>query len=334
MTNNAPTETPKKGSFIKKILQVGLPLVLGILIIYFFVKDIDPRELWDILKNANWGILLFSLIFGLLGNTIRGYRWELLIRPLGYSPKISNLCFAIYGGYAVNFALPRAGEIWRCGIIARDEKIPFSKLFGTMILDRVLDTVTVLCITVIAFFLNMQFLLKQGEERLDSVTNLLTSPYLYLGILGCIVLIIVIFKVFKNNFIIKKIREILWGMWEDMKAIWRMKTKTRLFIYSISIWASYFCYFYITFFAFGFTANLGFTAGLVTFALSSISMGVPSNGGLGPWQVAVIASLVLYGVDNVSATAFATGVFAIQSLWVILCGLFGIAALSIKSRNK
>jgi len=326
-------EAPKKTPLIKKILQFTIPLFLGILIIYFFVRDIDPRLLWDILKDANWAILASSLIFGLLGNTIRGYRWELLIRPLGYKPKVWNLNFAIYGGYAVNFALPRAGEIWRCGVVAKDEKIPFSKLFGTMILDRVLDTVTVLCITIIAFFLNMQFLIKEGEERISNLAEILTSPFLYIGLFACIVVIVAIFKIFKKNRFIKKIRDLILSMIRDMKMIWRMKTKNRLFLYTIGIWASYFFYFYLTFFAFDFTRDLGFAAGLVVFSLSSISMGVPSNGGLGPWQVAVIASLAIYGVDNVSATAFATGVFAVQSLWVVLCGLFGMGALAIKNRK-
>ena len=334
MEGNIEEKEPKKNSLLKKILQITVPLVLGILIVYFFLKDIDPKELWAILKSANWGILMFSLLFGLLGNTIRGYRWELLIRPLEYRPKVSNLCYAIYGGYAVNFALPRAGEIWRCGVVAKDEKIPFSKLFGTMILDRVLDTLTVLCITVIAFFLNMQFLLEQSEEQLGAISRMLTSPYLYLGILGTVLVIYIVFKFFKENFIVKKITALVVGLWNDMKAIWKMKTKGRLILYTVGIWTSYFFYFYITFFAFGFTKDLGFTAGLVAFALSSISMGVPSNGGLGPWQIAVIASLTLYGVDTLSATAFATGVFAVQSLWVVLCGLFGMAVLAIKNRNK
>jgi len=332
MDNNTEIN-PKKHSRLKKILQFSIPLLLGILIIYFFLRDKDPKELWAILKDANWGILLFSLLFGLLGNTIRGYRWELLIRPLGYKPNVWNLNFAIYGGYAVNFALPRAGEIWRCGMVAKDEKIPFSKLLGTIILDRILDTVTVFCITVIAFFLNMQFLIKQGEERLENLTRVLTSPFLYIATAVCIIMIFAVFRIFKNNKFVKKLREMLLTMVRDMKTIWRMKTKNRLFLLTIGIWGSYFFYFYITFFAFGFTENLGFVAGLVAFALSSISMGVPSNGGLGPWQAAVIAALVLYGVDNTSATAFATGVFAIQSLWVILCGLFGMGALAIRNRN-
>ena len=329
--------TQKKSSLLNNLIKVVLPLGLGIAIIYYLISKIDPSQLWVILKDANWGILLFSLFFGLLGNTIRGYRWALFITPLGYSPKISNLNYAIYGGYAVNFALPRAGEIWRCGVIAKEDNIPFSKLFGTMILDRIFDTITVAIISLVAFLFNMQFFLTQLEQNqttFNTISGIFKSPLLYLAIGAAIITTYIVFRFFKENIIVRKIKGFLSSIASDLKAIWKMNTKGRVFLYTIGIWGSYFCYFYITFFAFDFTADLGITAGLIAFALSSISMGVPSNGGLGPWQIAVIASLSLYGVDKLHATAFATGVFAVQSIWVIICGLFGIAMLALKKQNK
>jgi uncharacterized protein (TIRG00374 family) len=329
--------TQKKSSLLNNLIKVVLPLGLGIAIIYYLISKIDPSQLWEILKDANWGILLFSLLFGLLGNTIRGYRWALFITPLGYSPKISNLNYAIYGGYAVNFALPRAGEIWRCGVIAKEDNIPFSKLFGTMILDRIFDTITVAIISLVAFLFNMQFFLTQLEQNqttFNTISGIFKSPLLYLAIGAAIITTYIVFRFFKENVIVRKIKGFLSSIANDLKAIWKMNTKGRVFLYTIGIWGSYFCYFYITFFAFDFTADLGITAGLIAFALSSISMGVPSNGGLGPWQIAVIASLSLYGVDKLHATAFATGVFAVQSIWVIICGLFGIAMLALKKQKK
>lgn len=329
--------TQKKSSLLNNLIKVVLPLGLGIAIIYYLISKIDPSQLWVILKDANWGILLFSLFFGLLGNTIRGYRWALFITPLGYSPKISNLNYAIYGGYAVNFALPRAGEIWRCGVITKEDNIPFSKLFGTMILDRIFDTITVAIISLVAFLFNMQFFmtqLEQNQTTFNTISSIFKSPLLYLAIGAAITTTYIAFRFFKENVIVRKIKGFLSSIASDLKAIWKMNTKGRVFLYTIGIWGSYFCYFYITFFAFDFTADLGITAGLIAFALSSISMGVPSNGGLGPWQIAVIASLSLYGVDKLHATAFATGVFAVQSIWVIICGLFGIAMLALKKQNK
>jgi uncharacterized protein (TIRG00374 family) len=333
MEHSEVPEKPGK-SIVGSTLKFILPLALGILILYFLFKGINLIEVWAILKHADYAILAFSLLFGLLGNTIRGYRWELLIRPLGYQPKVSTLNYAIYGGYAVNFIFARAGEIWRCGIVAKGEKIPFTKLIGTILLDRILDMLLVFSILIVAFFLNMKFLLKQNEERIEWIQNLLTSPLLYVGIVAMLVIIFIIFRFFRRNFLVKKCLDLMIGMLKDIKTIWQMKTKIRLFLYSIGIWTSYFFYFYITFFAFGFTKDLGFTAGLVAFALSSLSMGVPSNGGLGPWQLAIIASLTIYGVNSMSATAFATGVFAIQSAWVILCGLAGIAILALRKKEK
>lgn len=337
MDNSGQEQRSKSKPILNALVKFVLPLALGIVIIYYLLKDINMDELWATLQNANWAILLFSLVFGLLGNTIRGYRWELLIRPLGYTPKVSNLNFAIYGGYAVNFALPRAGEIWRCGMVTKEEKIPFPKLVGTIILDRVLDTLLVLILLFVAFLFNMEFFkqqLEQNEHLFNKLMEILSSPFPYIIIIIGLITTFAIFKYFRENFIVKKVRRFVSAMWQDMVAIWQMKTKNRLFLYSIGIWVSYFLYFYVTFYAFDFTTDLGITAGLTAFALSSLSMGIPSNGGLGPWQVAVVASLTLYGVNKTSATAFATGVFALQSLWVIACGLFGIAALSIRNRNN
>lgn len=336
MTDSTERPEQAKKPLLNRIISLILPLGLGVVIIYFLIRNIDLAELWVILKDANWGILLFSLIFGLLGNTIRGYRWRLLIRPLGYNPSVTKLNLAIYGGYAINFAIPRAGEIWRCGVIAKDEKVPFTKLFGTMLLDRVFDTITVLCITLFAFIFNMKFFVTQlqhNQETLDTIVAAMKSPTPYIIIVLTTLIVFFVYRNFKKHKFIVKLKDALKGIGNDMKAIWKMKEKNTLLFYSIAIWASYFCYFYITFYAFDFTKDLGITAGLIAFALSSVSMGIPSNGGLGPWQVAVIASLTLYGVSQLEATAFATGVFMLQSAWVILCGLVGIAVLAMMKKS-
>lgn len=333
--NNQETQA-KKTSFLKNTLSIIIPLTLGILILWFLYRDTDFDTMLAIIKDANYSILAFSLLFGLLGNTIRAFRWNILITPLGYKPKTSNLAFAIYGSYAVNFALPRAGEIWRCGVVAKDEKIPFVKLLGTIVVDRVLDTLTVLFISLIAFFLNMEFFIsyiKQNEALFEKISNLLTSPLPYVAIVLFVALIVFIFKFFKNNSFIIKIKKFFLDIARDMKMIISMKQKGQLLLYTFGIWGSYFLYFYITFFAFDFTSDLGFASGLFVFAISSISMAVPSNGGLGPWQASVFFGLVAFMVTPEEARAFATAVFTTQSVWIILCGLVGIFVLAIKNRK-
>lgn len=317
---------------LKQILKITIPLALGIIILYFLYKGTDFAELWLYIKGANWAILTFSLIFGLAGNVIRGLRWELLINPLGYYPKRSNLIYAVLGNYAVNFAIPRAGEIWRCGVICKEENIPFKKLIGTLIIDRVFDMVMVILIIFLTIIFNLSIFIRNIDYF--NLPAWVTSPYPYLGTLAIIILIVLAVVFLKNNFFVKKIRSFLVSMWNDMLVVWKMKEKTLFIIYSFGIWISYFLYFYITFYAFDFTSHLGFAAGLFIFTLGSISMGIPSNGGLGPWQAAIVFGLSIYMVNFDQAKAFATGVFAFQSIWIVACGLFGIFALSFNKKSN
>lgn len=328
--------TPKGDSTLKKIIKLVVSLGIGFFILWLMYRKTNFDEMWVTIKDANFGILLFSLLFGLLGNTFRGLRWKLIIEPLGYNPSATNLCYAVYGSYAVNLIFPRAGEIWRCGVIAKDEKIPFVKLIGTLLIDRAFDTIMVILITLLACCFNLDFFLdyiKENESLSATLGSLFSSKWLYISIGIGIVLLYIVFGVLKNTKPVKKIKEFFISLGKDMVMVWHMKKKMRFFIYTLSIWFSYFLYFYLTFFAFDFTKDLGITAGLIAFAVSSLSMGIPTNGGVGVWHAAVVLSLSLYGVTKTSSEAFAFGVFAIQNIWIVLVGIFGFVALSMKNKK-
>jgi uncharacterized protein (TIRG00374 family) len=316
---------------LRKMIKIFIPLILGIVILFFLYRNTNFNDLWHIIKGAHWGILSFSLIFGLMGNVFRGVRWNLLIKPLGYQPKISHLVYAVVGSYAVNFAIPRAGEIWRCGMVSKKEKIPFQKLIGTIVIDRLFDVVMVGLFVLAAFLSNAKVFYKNKE--LFNLPDWLTSIELYIGLTIGAIIIMSLLIVFKNNWIVQKIRIFFAEMWNDMVKVWHMKEKTLFMLYSFCIWISYFLYFYITFYAFDFTANLGIAAGLFVFSLNSISMSIPSNGGLGPWQFVTKIGLCAYMVSPEKALAFATAVFAFQSIWVVICGLFGITIFSFDKKS-
>ncbi|GHT76597.1 membrane protein [Bacteroidia bacterium] len=316
---------------LKQAFKILIPLILGIIILYFLYRGTDFAQLWADTKNANWAILTFSLVFGLSANVVRALRWELLINPLGYHLKRSNLIFAVLGNYAVNFAIPRAGEIWRCAAIQQKEKIPFAKLFETLVVDRIMDFLPVGLFAVAAILLNLPVF----SQNIDSfqLPAWLFSSYLYIGIFVFALIIICILIIWKENKIVQAIRKFLQSLKNDILLIGKMQRKIRFFVYTFGIWICYFLCFYIAFFAFDFTENLGVAAGLFIFVLGSISMVIPSNGGLGPWQAAVVFGLCTFLVEREQAIVFATAVFAFQSLWQVLCGLFGIFALSIRKQH-
>jgi uncharacterized membrane protein YbhN (UPF0104 family) len=287
-------------------------------------------------KGVRYDILLFSLIFGLAANTVRAFRWGMLIDALGKRVSRKNTIYAIWGNYAINMALPRVGEIWRCGIVAKYEKIPFAKLLGTLFVDRIMDTLVValltlcLCIFNIGFFRN--FFSENPPVIISTLYTLASSVWTYAGLAALMLTVWLVFVKLRHLAVVKKIVELFLNIWEGVKSLWKIEHRMRFFVQTLLIWGGYFLYFYVTFFAFDFTKDLGVRIALIAFAMSSIGVAVPVQGGIGVWHFMVITTLVAFGTDASDAAAFAMVVFAIQSVWVILTGLFGIVALQVVNK--
>ena len=146
---NGPAALKKK---ILKILYHLVFLALGILLLYFAFRGINLNELLIGLKSANYSWVFLSLIFAFLGFLIRAYRWNLLIEPLGYNPSLRNTFYAVAIGYLANFALPRLGEITRCGTLNKTENTPFDALLGTVFVERVIDVISLFLLILLIFF--------------------------------------------------------------------------------------------------------------------------------------------------------------------------------------
>ncbi|GHT76957.1 dolichol-P-glucose synthetase [Bacteroidia bacterium] len=300
----------------------------------------DFRVILSILKqDVDFRYILLSLPFGLGANIVRAYRWGLLIRPLGYKPKNSNLIYAVLGNYGVNLVFPRLGEVWRCTMICRYEKIPFTKLFGTLISDRLADLFAVAFMVIPAFILNVPYFksfFAQHPEAFDVFHKIVSSGWTYAILLAIGLLLILLYIVFKQHPWVKKIAELCGNVWEGVRSIASMKDKWLFFFYTLLIWLGYFLFMYICFYAFPFTKNLGWNCGLITFAMASIAVAVPVQGGIGPWHAMVIAVLMGFGVSTIDAGAFAFCVHTIQQLiFTAAFGLFGVLALPIANgKNK
>jgi len=323
----------------RTLIKVLLPLSLGIILLWYLYRNEDISEIMNIIRRGvRYDIILFSLIFGLMGNIVRGWRWSMLIDSLGKRVRRVNAIYAVLGNYAINLALPRVGEIWRCGVVSKYEKIPFTKLLGTMFVDRIMDTLVVgmltLCLSVfnIRFFRN--FFSENPPVFIEILYRALSSVWFYLGILLLALLIWFVFVRLKHLTIIQKTVVLLKNVLEGIKSLWKIKYKGRFIIETLLIWCCYFTYFYITFFAFDFTKDLGIRIGLIAFVMSSIGVAVPVQGGIGVWHFMVMSTLVAFGADKNDAGAFALVVFTVQTVWVALVGLFGVAALPVINKNS
>ena len=322
-----------------QFLKTFVPLLFGLFVLWLIFKQLDFSEMVSTLKNdVNYWIIAASLPFGLFGNIIRAYRWRLLIYPLGYRPKSSNLIYSFLGNYAVNLAIPRIGEVWRCTMISRYEKIPFTILIGTMISDRLFDFVPIGIIIIVAFILNVPYFTNffaQNSSMFDYIYELSTSVWLYAIVIVFVILIGFCFIYFKEHTFIKKIKRTLLNIWEGIISIFQMKDKWMFIFYTFLIWFGYFLYFYICFYAFPFTKDLGLNCGIIAFGISALTVTIPIQAGIGPWHFAIIAVFMGFGINSTDAGAFAVCVHTIQALiFTAVYGLFGILALPIANKGK
>ncbi len=325
-------------SVFRTIIKIFLPLALGCLLLWFLYRNMDITEIWRVIKSGvDYKIILFSLLFGLGANVARGFRWGLLIRSLGEKFRMRNAVYAVLGNYAVNLVLPRVGEVWRCGMITRYENISFTKLLGTLLIDRVSDTIMVGLITLSIVTFHIDFFLdffRKNPELIEGFRSMFNSIWIYAIVVIFITGVWFVFKYLSNFTLVQKAKGMLHNIWTGIRSVWVMERKGLFLLQTLLIWFGYFLYFYVTFYAFDFTRNLGISVGLIAFTMSSIGVAVPVQGGIGPWHFMVISTLACFGVNENDAAAFALVVHTVQTAWTGLCGLFGVAALPILNKKE
>lgn len=322
-------------------LKYIIPVIISVGLCYLLFTGIDFREMLAIVRDqCDFRWIAFAMFISVFSHVFRALRWGIQLRALGINAPLYALIYSIFGTYAVNLVFPRLGEVWRSGYIAQRQNAPFTTVFGSMVADRLADTVTVLLLALVTFALAsgaiLRFLATNGESY-AAIGRLLASPWLWgLGLL-CIAALwwFMTRKTLSGPAL--KLQTAIRELWQGFAVIVRMPGKGQWLLWTVALWGCYFLQNYITFFAFPFTrevlAEHGILAALVTFVISSISMGVPSNGGIGPWQWAVIFALGIYGVGATQAGAFGNLVLGSQTLLLIALGIFTFIAIALDKKK-
>ncbi len=321
------------------IFKFIIPLAFGVGLMWYIYSKLNMEEVGKILQyDINYWWIFLSGVIGLLSHIVRALRWKIQLKALPANPSMRVLTNAIFGTYAVNLILPRVGEVWRCAYVAQSEDKSFIKVVGSMISERLTDTLTVITITIITFFLQLDVLkeiLNNNPSIKEGIVNIITSPALYSVIAVGIIALVWLFRFKSENTLIVKIKEMVNNLINGFKTIFKMKKKGLFLFYTILMWFLYFVELYVCFFAFKQTESLGIVCAFSCFLMGSIGMGVPVQGGLGPWHWAVIAVLTLYGLNNDTAGAFALVAHGAQLIMTILIGVYTFISISLyKKRGK
>ena len=326
------------------LIKYGIPLVIGVGLMYFLYEKVDVSKMLETAKNdVNYWWFIPVALVSILSHVFRALRWRLQLKAIGVKPSFSAVLNSIFGTYAVNLPLPRFGEVWRCGYIANRQKASVTQVMGSMVADRLTDTFTVLLLTLVTFIMAQDAFGKFFDTYPQMKENFLavaSDARIWLGTAVAIIALGWLLVMKTENKIIKKIQLMARNLWDGFAAITRMEGKWWFLLLTILIWGCYFLQLYLACKAFTFTSGLSVLAVLVMFVLSSIGMGVPSNGGLGPWHLGIIFGLSLYGIgvfssQNVDpqASAFAMVVWGFQQVLIIGLGVYAFISMAIDRRR-
>lgn len=312
------------------VLKVALSIGLAGLILYFVFRNIDYKSFIGKLNEVEYGWIYFTMLLSLFGYIFRAYRWKLQLLPLGYEPSVFRTFIALMTGYITNLFVPRLGEITRCGVLFKSDKVPVSVGIGTVITERIVDLVALVVILSLAFLLQSDQLLAFIAQTVD-----LNIDW---RLLGAIVLLIVGV-----------------GIWVFIRFIYPSQTKVGAFsrdmvngllslrnvhfgkylLSTLGIWVIYFLMTYLVFFALPETSELSWLAGLSVLSAGVIAFVLPVQSGFGTFHALVAAMLALYGIDNMTGVFFASLLHTSQLIAALIFGLVAVViSLFIKRHGN
>ena len=325
------------------ILQYLFFLGLGVFLVWWSIKDINKDKWAEIrlaLENARFYLAIPVIIILISSHFVRALRWRLLIEPLGYKPDKANTFFAVMIGYLANQAFPRLGEVLKCTLLARYEKIPADKLVGTIILERLIDAISLLIVFGITLIIQPG-LYSQLAENVFNVAGEGEAKkipgYVFgLVLLGIIIVIISLWMIIKKknfNDLGAALRKIGQRIWQGLGAVRHLKKRGEFLALTLLLWGLYLAGGYIGFQALHETQHYGIKEAFTVLSAGSIGM-IITPGGIGAYAYLIEATMQLYGLQQSIAVAFGWLLWIAQTIIILVGGLFSFVLLPWHNKKK
>jgi uncharacterized protein (TIRG00374 family) len=326
---------------IFNILKFAIFLSIGILLIWYITKDLtadQKTELWASLSAANYWWVGFSVLIGIASHVARALRWKMMLKPLGTDPRISTTFYAVMVGYLANMAVPRLGEITRCGIVQRYEKVPFDKAVGTLVVERSIDLLCLILATGLLFitqftliydFFNAKVVVPISEKLQFSTTTILI-------LVGSVILLSLatwfFIRKFSHTEAYLRLRILILNVRDGVYSIRHMRNFKLFLFYTVFIWVCYFSSAWVALYALSETSGFGPNEALTILVFGTVGI-ISTPGGIGAYHLIVTETLVaLYGLDRTYAISFSWLAWSCQTIMIIFVALLSLLALSRLNR--
>ena len=321
---------------MKKAFQYILFISIGGGLLFLTFRNTNPTVLWDNIRTVDSVGLILTLVIGFTAIVLRGIRWVQLLKSLGYQVRSFNAIAAVAFSYLVNLATPRIGEVARCSAINRTDNIPMDKLFGTVVLERVVDTLLfgiVILITIVTQLNQLSDFLEQSGAAIPELSFLFISSILLVGLI-LIAFLWATKKHWSTQPLTKKIVGFLRGISEGLKSIKNVQNKALFWFYSIGIWICYVSTILVGFSIIQGLGDLGIDTAFYISVAAGIGYVIPVPGGIGAYHYLVSNALTILGYDSELGKAFATVIHGGQSLMFITTGSIAMLILYFTRKNN
>src|SRR6187397_1546916 len=308
------------------ILKYMILLGVAAALLLYALRGMDIKKIIQQILHADVFWVSVSGLISIIAFVVRAHRWNLLIEPLGYSPSLKNTTYSVIVGYFANLALPRLGEVSRCGALSKAESIPFNKLLGTVIVERIIDVLSLLVCILLTAAIEYK---RLGNFFNENIFNPLIKKFHQLSgspILLTIIIIVLIALVFVLIYFSKKNKtkgkesafsKLAKGFIDGLRSVAKLKHPGLFIFHSVFIWVLYYLSVYVALFAFPSTSGLGLGAALFLLIAGGLGMSAPVQGGIGAYHLLVSQGLVLYGLSREEGLTFANLLHSLQLIVVI-----------------
>lgn len=331
---------------VSRVLRTAVPIAVSAGLVLWLFHKVDFRNVEHIIRGGvDWRYIAAMMAITVLSHMIRGIRWGIQLRAVGI-PRMPVMAesVSIFGAYALNLVFPFLGEGWRCVYVARREQAKLATVVGTDIGDRASDGIMILALMVLTAFVARPYMVRFIDRYSIGRTldRFLTDPLTWITAVIVIVLGVAVCYYCRHERFMQSFLTGCRRMWQGFRVLFTMKGIGLYVVLTFGIWTCYFLETYVCFFAFPFTRqliespqyHLGLIPGLVVFVFGSCSMIVPSNGGLGPWNIAVMFALSLFGISDADGTAYSLVCWSCQAIILIACGVYSAFYIVLTRRRS
>lgn len=328
----------------KSVIQFTVLLGVGILLAWLSLKSVwtERDQIIDSFVKADYFWIGVSMCIAVLSHFLRAYRWNYLLKPLGYSTRLTNATGAVLVGYFANYGLPRMGEITRCTLVTKYDNVPFEVALGTVITERIVDMLLLLMVFVMTLLVQFTQLKDLTAEYIvdplmAKLSGAMQNPTKLIILMAFVLIMLIGFMIIRKRLsgLLKgKAGNIIKGFGKGLSSIKDIDKKFQFIALSFGIWICYFYSLYACFFAFSGTAGLSQSAGLVLLLFGTFGVAF-SPGGLGAYP-AILTALLLntYHVEKISAVAFPWMAWSSQFTLIVTLGILSLIILPVINKNK